>query len=81
MLLFKLLGLLLGFWVEVNDIDMRPLAGLPCPALRVFLAGPFIDERALLKQSPVQASMALSRCHKADGAVAMLMVCPSAPAR
>ena len=42
--------------------------------MRIFLAGAFIDERALLKQCPVQAGMALGRRHEADGAVAMLVV-------
>ena len=40
------------------------------------MAGPFLDEGTLLKQSPVQAGMALRRCHEADRAVAMLMVVP-----
>ena len=77
----RLLGLLLGVGVEVNGIDMRPLASVHPPALRIFLAGLFINDGTILKQCPVQAGMALSRCHEADCAVAMLMVCPSAPGR
>lgn len=62
--------------IEVHDIEMRLLAGLSGPALRIFLARPFIDERTLLKQAFVPAGMALRWCYEADGAVAMLMVVP-----
>ena len=62
--------------VEVNGIDVHPLARCCRPVLGIVLTRRRIDPGTLLKQVAVQACIALGWRHKADGAVTVLVVVP-----
>jgi hypothetical protein len=63
-------------WVKVDLIHTAPIAALFGPALRVILAGPFIDRSTRSKQVLVLLRVALVWRHEADGAVPVLVVVP-----
>ena len=62
--------------VEVNGIDVVPLARCCRPPLGIVLTRRRIDPGTLLKRGAVQACIALGWRHKADGAVTVLVVLP-----
>src|SRR4051812_2895555 len=65
-----------ALWVECDDSDRCPVAGLPTPALRIALTGSLIDCVPLRKQRSIVPSMTLSRCDIADPAMPVLMIIP-----
>src|SRR3954462_375261 len=69
-------GKAVALWVECDDSDRCPVAGLPTPALRIALTGSLIDCVPLRKQRSIVPSMTLSRCDIADPAMPVLMIVP-----
>ena len=64
-------------WVEVNLRDSGPIADGAGPTIRVGMTGCGIHLGAFIKKGLLDFHMALGRCDKADGAMAMLLVVPA----
>ena len=70
---------LLGDWrvgIEVNRVDVSPLARVTRPAFGLLVAGVFVDAHAAFEQRTVHTGMTLCRGNEANGTVAMFVVVP-----
>ena len=65
-----------AFGIERDDGDRIPVAGVPCPAPRVFCPCLLVERIAGLQDDPVLSGMSLRRTDVTDGTAAMVMVVP-----
>lgn len=67
----------LTLWIQRDELDRRPVAGVARPATWVLFSGVLVHRIAAGEDVPIDTSMTLRRADVSNAAVAMLVVVPT----